>query len=87
MQNNNKYNNNAFPNNKNSFDGDVSDNGYVYSNLPQGLASEFKQNAAAITAYNNMSDEKKRMVLDMASKVTNKKQMHELAQNIASNNF
>ena len=83
-----KKNNNAFPNNKNSY-GTVSgkDSEYAFKNIPQGLSFAFTQNAAAMTAFENMDNAKKRRVLDMASKVNSKKEMHELVQNIAMNNL
>ena len=81
-------NNNAFPNNKNSY-GTLSDKyaDYAFKNLPQGLSFGFTQNAAAMTAFENMDDDKKRMVIEMAGKVKSKKEMHELVQNIAINNL
>ena len=89
MRNNYKNNNNAFPNNKNSY-GSVSkdtDDRYAFKNIPQGLSFAFTQNAAAMTAFENMSDDMKRRVLDKASHVSSKKEMIQLVQNIATNNF
>lgn len=83
-----KNNNNAFPNNKNSY-GTLSDkdSDYAFKNLPQGLSFGFTQNAAAMTAFENMDDEKKMKIIEMAGKVKSKKEMHELVQNIAINNL
>jgi len=89
MIDNNKYNSNSFPSNKNSY-GTVSsdsDERYAFKNLPQGLSFGFTQNAAAMTAFENMDDEKKLRIIDMASKVNSKKEMHNLIQNIAINNL
>lgn len=86
---NTNKNNNAFPNNKNSF-GTLNadeDSRYQFKNLPQGLSFGFTQNAAAMTAFENMDDDKKMKVIEMAGKVKSKKEMHELVENIAINNL
>lgn len=82
-------NNNTFPNNKNSYGtlGADDDNRYAFKNLPQGLSFGFTQNAAAMTAFENMDNDKKMKVIEMASKVKSKKEMHELVENIAINNL
>ena len=52
-----------------------------------GLSMAFTQNAAAMTVFENMDDEKRRMVIDRASKVQSKKEMNKLVQDISMNNF
>lgn len=88
MRNNNKNNNNSFFNNKNSF-GMTSDNNenYAFNNIPMGLSMAFTQNPAALTAFQNMDDTKKKKVIQMASNVSSKKEMTELVQNISINNL
>ena len=84
MKNNHKNSNNAFPNNKNSF-GNM--NTFEKKNIPQGLSFAFTQNAAALTAFENMDDATKRKVIDRAGKVTSKKEMTALVQSIATNSI
>lgn len=88
MRDNNKNNNNSFFNNKNSF-GMTSGNNenYAFNNIPMGLSMAFTQNPAALTAFENMDDDKKKRIIEMASKVTSKKEMNTLVQNISINNL
>ena len=90
MKDNYKNNNNAFFNNKNSFaplNDYNGDNTYQFKNIPMGLSMAFTQNPAAMTAFENMSEDQKRAVLDKASQVRNKKEMMSLVQNISINNI
>ncbi len=86
MQNNHKHNDNAFLGGKNSY-GVIGADNYKEANLPQGLSMAFCQNAAAMTAFENMNDSDKRKVLDRAAKVNSKKEMISLVQDIATNNL
>lgn len=89
MKDNYKNNSNSFPNNKNSY-GTISakdDSEYAFKNIPMGLSFAFTQNAAAMTAFENMDDDRKKLVLDKASKVSSKKEMNQLVQDISMNNL
>ena len=88
MRDNNKNNNNSFFNNKNSF-GMMSDNNetYAFKNIPMGLSMAFTQNPAALPAFQNMDDNRKKKVIEMASNASSKKEMNELVQNISINNL
>lgn len=91
LKDNNKNNNNAFFNNKNSY-GMISANNnnedeYAYKNLPMGLSMAFTQNAAAMTAFENMDNQKKKQIIEKASKVSSKKEMFELVQSISTNSI
>lgn len=88
MKDNNKSNNNSFFNNKNSF-GMMSDDNenYAFNNIPMGLSMAFTQNPAALTAFQNMDDNRKKKVIEMASNASSKKEMNELVQNISINNL
>lgn len=91
MKDNYKNNNNAFFNNKNSFGpastDESSDNAYQFKNIPMGLSMAFTQNPAAMTAFENMPEDKKRAVLEKASQVKSKKEMMSLVQDISINNL
>ncbi len=90
MKDNYKNNNNAFFNNKNSFGpaSDVNaDDTYQFKNIPMGLSMAFGQNPAAMTAFANMPEDKKKAVLDKASNVKSKKEMMSLVQDISINNI
>ena len=87
MKDNNKNNNNAFFNNKNSFGMTDANNNYALNNIPMGLSFGFTQNPAAMTAFENMSDEKKKIVLEKAHNVKSKKEMMSLIQDISINNI
>lgn len=63
------------------------DSGVLNSDIPQGLAMAFCQNAAAMTAFANMSAEEKGEILDMARHISSKKDMIALAQNISIHNL
>ena len=90
MKDNYKNNNNAFFNNKNSFGPAAynnEDNPYQFKNIPMGLSMAFTQNPAAMTAFENMPEDKKRAVLNRASQVKSKKEMMSLVQDISINNL
>lgn len=63
------------------------DTGVLNSDIPKGLAMAFCQNAAAMTAFANMSAEEKGEILDMARHISSKKDMIALAQNISIHNL
>lgn len=54
----------------------------IYSDLPQGLAAAFCQNAAAMTVFSNLPENKKKEVIKLASNVTDKKEMTNLVQSL-----
>ena len=87
MKDNNKNNNNSFFNNKNSYGTINSHDNYTLSNIPMGLSFGFTQNPAAMTAFENMSDENKKIVLEKAHNVKSKKEMMSLIQDISINNI
>lgn len=87
MKDNNKNNNNSFFNNKNSFGMTDTHDNYALNNIPMGLSFGFTQNPAAMTAFQNMPDNKKKLVLEMASNVKSKKEMMSLIQDISINNI
>ena len=81
-------NNNTFPGNRNSFGTFTEDNDqYAFKNLPMGLSMAFTQNAAAMTAFENMDEQKKKEVIAKASRVSSKKEMFELVQGISTNSI
>lgn len=53
-----------------------------FSDLPQGLAAAFCQNAAAMTVFTNLSDSEKREVIDLARHAASKKEMTDIVQNL-----
>lgn len=82
-----KTNSNSFIGNKNTFDSVDSRADYSRQNMPLGLMSAFCQNPAAMTAFENMDEQKRKRVIDLASKASSKKEMNHLVQNIAVNNL
>ncbi len=81
-------NNNAFPGNRNSFGTFTEDNSeYAFKNLPMGLSMAFTQNAAAMTAFENMDEQQKKQIIEKASRVSSKKEMFELVQSISTNSI
>ena len=88
----NNHNNNTFFGNKNTFgvigsENTAENSQYLENNIPLGLSMAFGQNAAAMTAFANMSMEKKKKIIERASRVSSKKEMTELVQNISMNNL
>ena len=84
-------NNNSFFNNKNSFGmylnkTEVSSD-ETLKDLPLGLSMAFCQNAAALTAFSNMSEQQRKDIIKKASSVNSKKEMTALVQNIAIHNL
>ena len=59
----------------------------IYADLPQGLAAAFCQNAAAMTVFSNLSKTKKKEVIELASNVTDKKEMIHLVQSLTVRTF
>ena len=51
-----------------------------FSDLPQGLAAAFCQNAAAMTVFTNLPEDKKREVIDLAKSASSKKEMINIVQ-------
>ena len=82
-----KTNNNSFIGNKNTFASLNSSSDYSNENMPLGLMSAFCQNPAAMTAFENMDEQKRKKIIDIASKASSKKEMNHLVQNIAVNNL
>lgn len=84
-------NNNSFFNNKNSFGMDLNktevSSDETLKNIPLGLSKAFCQNAAALTAFSNMSEQQRKDIIKKASSVNSKKEMTALVQNIAIHNL
>lgn len=57
------------------------------TDIPLGLSMAFGQNAAAMTAFTNMSPAEQKAVLERARRVSSKKEMTHLVQDIATNNL
>ena len=53
-----------------------------FSDLPQGLAAAFCQNAAAMTVFTNLPEDKKREVIDLAKGASSKKEMINIVQQL-----